>query len=295
MATDGGGWRYAPYGCRLPLWGEEGAWGCLAGKWLVFHGDSTVEENALGFIRDLLGGHTHMKKDTHRDPWRWFDAVVFRNRTVVLLPNGTGGGWTAEWRPPVAPGQPAPVRITMNFAACLVRNPGCWMGHSDKDTLLPDALSAYTLDCALPQDVVHMFRMPRPPDVFVVNSLLWGLPSMAGHLPQWSVSVAAFGHLLRAAHALSPATRFIWRTSNGAAGTWRMKWDSGAHMAEAGMHRVLEGLLPLAFLRVVDIYDLTQPWSMSLDGDGHHYSPYNETRFVHDMMLQVLVHEMCRP
>lgn len=46
-----------------------------AGEWRRapshgFAGDSTVEENALGFVKDLLRGDTPMKKQRGGDPWR---------------------------------------------------------------------------------------------------------------------------------------------------------------------------------------------------------------------------------
>ena len=48
---EGRHWRYAAYGCALPLRGVGQCWACLRNKWILFHGDSTVEEDAISFVK----------------------------------------------------------------------------------------------------------------------------------------------------------------------------------------------------------------------------------------------------
>eukprot|EP00667_Euglena_gracilis_P010866 EG_transcript_11077 len=104
-----GSWTYAPYNCHLPLrWGPE-VLPCLRGKWVLFHGDSTMEENAVGFVKDLLRGDTAMKKEKKGDLWRTFDVLVTSTGNVSHFAEGS-----RAWGNRSIVGKSS-IRLTMRF------------------------------------------------------------------------------------------------------------------------------------------------------------------------------------
>ena len=217
---------------------------CLDRKWVLFHGDSTVEENAIGFVKAVLGGDSAMRMQQHADSFRSLDVLVFRNSTVHHLPSPEVD-WLALVR---AEAQPV-VRITLRTNA-----QGPPRGKRPRKTY---AIRTYTRYCAFVQEFLEMFRGPQAkPDVFVVNSLLWDV----GAAPQqaFRVGMERLARYLDLVRTLSPSTRVIYRTANGAGQGFRRKLYEGAGAVEALMHDAVAALLPYVFVRIADVSDTTQ-------------------------------------
>ena len=278
-------WHYVPYGCQLQRPGGEGAWACLDRKWVLFHGDSTVEEDAIGFVKHVLRGNTPMQKKRRRDAWRVFDVLVFANGTVRPVYVKPGADWLL-----LLQGVPGPaVRVTMRFNGSPVKEPKiarkdeCW------------GAKTYTHACVLVAELYQQFKGPSAPDVLVFNTLMWDMVCHV-QVTKFRALMHRIGKILRIAHALSPGTRFIYRTNNAIGRGYRHRLVEGAHRAEPFLQAALETVLQHPFLNIVDMYDVTQPWSMTpYAGDGHHYSSLDEglVPFVYHEMLQVLLHAIC--
>ena len=52
---DSAGWVYVPQACYLRLYNREAAWSCVAGRKLMWFGDSTLKQPATNLVENLLG------------------------------------------------------------------------------------------------------------------------------------------------------------------------------------------------------------------------------------------------
>ena len=278
----GSDWIYRPYTCHFPQLSAREAFGCLDGKWILFHGDSTSEEDAIGLIKVVLGGWApDMVKLKHSDKWANFDVLVLANGTVRFLPEGV-----LAWKPPRGSEEQGVVRVTMRYN-----------GQTSTGDKRCKGLQNYRCDCAFVRELIRMsHNNDTTPDVLIFNSLLWDV--MHGHIEPFRELLRDVFDLLQALHVVSPRTLMLFRTANAAAGKWRLMPDNGAHRLEAFLTSAVSTALQHSFLRVVDIYDLAQTWSNTLwSGDGHHFSTVEPDPdrgfFVHEWILRVLVNEMC--
>eukprot|EP00669_Euglena_mutabilis_P003350 TRINITY_DN14303_c0_g1_i1.p1 TRINITY_DN14303_c0_g1~~TRINITY_DN14303_c0_g1_i1.p1 ORF type:complete len:497 (+),score=39.54 TRINITY_DN14303_c0_g1_i1:68-1558(+) len=247
-------WLYVPHSCGLPWRHALESKACLQGAWILFHGDSTAEENALGFVRELLQEATPMKKERHSDPWRNFDIITDPGKGVRHFSTDTETQSANS------------TRITMRFNPSH-RADGQWHHPGECDGL-------------------------KSPDVFIFNSLAWDLLCM--QLKQFRGLMAEVAVLLNTLHELAPGTLFIYRTGYGPMAHWRTHMVMGPKRFEEFTQAALTIIQRLPFLRVVDAYDVVQPWlPTNRTGDGLHLSVDPESSVVHSTILQLLLHEIC--
>lgn len=267
-------WLYVPHSCELPWRDALESKACLEGAWILFHGDSTAEENALGFVLELLQEATPMKKERHSDPWRNFDVIIDPGKGVRHFSTDTETQSANS------------TRITMRFNPSH-RADGQW--HHPGEC---DGLKTYTHHCTLAEELLTAFNSSRPPDVFIFNSLAWDLLCM--QLKQFRGLMAEVAVLLNTLHELAPGTLFIYRTGYGPMAHWRTHMVMGPKRFEEFTQAVLTIIQQLPFLRVVDAYDVVQPWlPTNRTGDGLHLSVDPESSVVHSTILQLLLHEIC--
>eukprot|EP00668_Euglena_longa_P046258 GGOE01061942.1.p1 GENE.GGOE01061942.1~~GGOE01061942.1.p1 ORF type:complete len:399 (-),score=83.75 GGOE01061942.1:77-1273(-) len=275
-------WVYAPYDCYLRLRSSAAVAPCLRGKWVLLHGDSTMEENALGFVKDLLQGNTPMKKQRKGDPWRNFDVLVKSDRDVSHFPPQS-----RMWTNQSVVGTTA-TRITMRFNPTHMRD---GQMHHQAEC---DGLRTYTHRCRLSQELLDQFRSGRPPDVFIFTSLQWDL--MCIPLKMYKGLLGEIAGLFHALHALSPGTLFLFRGSYGSLPPYQNHPSFGLMRVEQYLQAAFDVMGGLPFVRVVDVYDLVKPWAYQgqTTGDGMHLSVDETSQFLHRHVLQLLLHEICR-
>ena len=227
--------------------------------------------------QELLAGVHEMQKGRHKDPYRYFDVLVFEDRRVLNF-TGDWGQWVK--------GGVGVVRVTMIFngAPLFSHRMWCW------------GVKSYTHRCALVQPLLRHFRSPAPPDVFAITALLW---DRCQDETEYLALMRRLGHILHVLHRLSPSTRMIWRTPNAVGGSqhkrkYRTSLEYGAAHTEVLYQQSVRALWRYPWLRFVDVYDMVHPWTKDkFPSDGHHLSCDANSRFLHSAVLQLLLHEMC--
>eukprot|EP00667_Euglena_gracilis_P010125 EG_transcript_10290 len=273
-------WVYVPYDCYLSFRYGADVDSCLQGRWVLFHGDSTVEENALGFVKDLLRGDTPMKKQRGGDPWRNFDVLIQPGVGVSHMPPD------AEiWANRSAVGRAA-TRVTMRFNPTPKPN---GQAHHQGECL---GLRMYTHHCRLTQELLDQFRSGRPPDVLVIGGIQWDLVCVP--LKMYKGLLQDIAGLFSALHLLSPGTLFIFRTTYGSMSAYQNHPQFGIANVDLYVEAALDVMCGLPFVRLVDLYDVVKPWAMTgYTGDGVHLSVDAGLLFLHRHVLQLLLHEVC--
>eukprot|EP01065_Artemidia_motanka_P049765 TRINITY_DN8344_c0_g1_i2.p1 TRINITY_DN8344_c0_g1~~TRINITY_DN8344_c0_g1_i2.p1 ORF type:complete len:713 (+),score=161.35 TRINITY_DN8344_c0_g1_i2:1392-3530(+) len=102
-------WVYVPRSCYLRVYGREAAWKCLAGKRVLWFGDSTQRQTATNLVEMLLGTPAlHPQKSM-----KW--AYAHCSRFAIPRPRARGKGQAGEKRARMAQGKVAASKGCMDY------------------------------------------------------------------------------------------------------------------------------------------------------------------------------------
>eukprot|EP00668_Euglena_longa_P012402 GGOE01014850.1.p1 GENE.GGOE01014850.1~~GGOE01014850.1.p1 ORF type:complete len:542 (-),score=86.04 GGOE01014850.1:356-1981(-) len=266
------GWVFVPHSCHYHLYEHPEAWQCMAGKYLLFTGDSTMQEDYLEFLKQALNVREGDK--VNGPTWKKFrnyDRVVANPRDRRQR-----------------------VRVQM-----------VWNGHPEHYGL-HWGLRTYT-DRGHQERLQKIFQGANRPDFVFINSgmhdvFLYNITlGIYDTLHNYSQRLRFAIDFLQGIPGRGNST-FIWRATKVPAGPKYRNWYINPHKYLQGP-LIIDGTVRIAahyiqtkpWLEYLDAWSLTFPFHWDdLYSDGHHYSA-TKNKMVEYMYLQTLLNRMCRP
>eukprot|EP01012_Entosiphon_sulcatum_P013878 TRINITY_DN19060_c0_g1_i1.p1 TRINITY_DN19060_c0_g1~~TRINITY_DN19060_c0_g1_i1.p1 ORF type:complete len:600 (+),score=52.83 TRINITY_DN19060_c0_g1_i1:19-1818(+) len=251
-------WVYAPFDCYYRIFEVGKIWPCLAGRWVHFMGDSTIQEDYMTFIRAMLARPRSLprwlaqfvlgtlKAKNSVALMRSFDGVLCTDNSGARLPTNTG----QDWRRHVKGDANKCVRITMQ-----------WNAHWNPNQYGDMGLRTYQAKQFL-QRADQLLDGPEPPDVVIAHSNIHDLVNKRQYRAEEHAAHlrVALDYLLRRTNR--SRTKVIWRTTKGMCPgpNHDADWRQGVRVLRKTALRVLKEPAFSGKLDVMDVYDMHLPW-----------------------------------